>query len=122
MNKILIVLLVVLGFSISSSAQIKKATTTSAIKASKTDVLSTEMQAQKNVSDLAAFMKLTPQDSENFLGLFKTKIKMYTTAGNSVEQRSEVARIIAAKIAATIDGPSFEKLKANTALFKSLVN
>lgn len=110
-------------FSIKSNAQVKKAvvtkSATTTVSANKT---TNEVKAQKNVADLKAFTPLTDEKSSILLGLFKTKFNMLDEAGSSIERRKVVNQIIERKLESAFDSATFEKLKSNTTLFKSLVD
>ena len=47
---------------------------------------------------------------------------LYSDGTPTAEKKADIARIIEAKLEATLDGPTFAKVKANTTLFNSLVN
>ena len=60
--------------------------------------------------------------SSILLGLFKTKFNMLDEAGSTIERRQIVNQIIERKLESTLDGATFEKVKSNATLFKSLVD
>lgn len=120
-----ILAITILVFSINSNAQVKKAvvtksaTSTTTVNANKA---TNEVKAQKNVADLKAFTPLTDEMSSILLGLFKTKFNMLDEAGSTIERRQVVNQIIERKLESTLDGATFEKVKSNATLFKSLVD
>lgn len=120
-----ILAITILVFSINSNAQVKKAvvtksaTSTTTVNANKA---TNEVKAQKNVADLKAFTPLTDEMSSILLGLFKTKFNMLDEAGSTIERRQVVNQIIERKLESTLDGDTFEKVKSNATLFKSLVD
>jgi hypothetical protein len=115
-----------LFFAFGANAQAKKATTTKT--AVKTEVVKAKLTnaeaAQKNLNDLNAFTPLSTNLQNNLLELFNTKYKMLAEGGTglSPERKQYIGEIIAHKLEASLDGPTFEKVKNNTALFQSLIN
>ncbi|OYU81628.1 MAG: hypothetical protein CFE23_03920 [Flavobacterium sp. BFFFF1] len=79
-------------------------------------------KAKQNTADLNAFTPLSTEKQAIFTELFTTKYRMMTDAGDSAERKQIVSGIIAKKLEATLDGPTFEKVKNNTALFQKLIN
>jgi hypothetical protein len=114
----------IIVFSLNSNAQVKKAvvtkSSTSATIVNDNKAVN-EVKAQKNIADLKSFTPLTDEMSSILLGLFKTKFKMLDEAGSTIERRQVVNQIIERKLEATLDGATFEKIKSNAPLFKSLV-
>lgn len=47
---------------------------------------------------------------------------MLDEAGSTIERRQIVNQIIERKLESTLDGATFEKVKSNATLFKSLVD
>lgn len=120
-------LIVALGlfFGLAGTAQIKKVVQNKptaqnqvvAETASYTDA------AKKNVADLNAFTPLKPEMKAVLLELFTTKHKMLNDSGSlSNERKIIIAQTIERKLEATLDGATFQKVKANTKLLSSLVN
>lgn len=120
-------LIVALGlfFGLAGTAQIKKVVQNKptaqnqvvAETASYTEV------AKKNVADLNAFTPLKPEMKAVLLELFTTKYKMLNDSGSlSNERKIIIAQTIERKLEATLDGATFQKVKANTKLLSSLVN
>jgi len=115
-----------LFFAVGVNAQAKKRTVKTVTKTPVKEVvvnakLSNEEMAKKNVADLAAFTPLTEQRKADFLGLFTTKYKMLNENGALSEERKQIIyTTIERKLEGSLDGAAFEKLKANTVLFKSL--
>ncbi len=110
-----------LFFALGVSAQDRKTAvaTTSAVKANP----SKEEIAKTNLSDLVSFVTIDGDKQHMLYDLFVTKNKMlYSDGSPTAEKKAEIARIIEAKLEATLDGPTFAKVKANTTLFNSLVN
>ena len=120
-----ILAITILVFSINSNAQVKKAVVTKSTTSTTTvnsNKATNEVKAQKNVADLKAFTPLTDEMSSILLGLFKTKFNMLDDAGSTIERRQVVNKIIERKLDSTLDGATFEKVKSNATLFKSLVD
>lgn len=108
-------------FVLGVNAQAKKTTTTPVSTEVASAKVNNELAAAKNVTDLSAFVALDSQKQAMMQELFTTKFRMIER-DYSAENKKEVARIITAKLEASLDGTTFEKLKANTKLFQSLVN
>ena len=115
-----------LFFALGANAQAKKAKAT--VVPAKTistpavaPKLSNEAAAKKNIQDLNAFVTLTPEKQASLTELFVTKQRMMTDAGDSADRKKIVSEIIERKLEATLDGPTFTKVKANTALYQSLI-
>ncbi len=120
MKKLIIVFS--LFFALGVSAQDRKtatANTASSVKANP----SKEEIAKSNLANLVSFVPIDGEKQHMLFDLFVTKNKMLNAEGTpSAEKKAEVARIIERKLEATLDGPTFAKVKANTELFNSLVN
>jgi hypothetical protein len=76
---------------------------------------------QKNISDLSSVITVSPEMKSILTGLFLTKFRMLSS-NPSAENKKYVSEIIERKLEATLDGPSFKKIRENETLFKSLVN
>lgn len=120
-------LIVALGlfFGLAGTAQIKKSVQNKPTTNNKV-VIATPSNvelAKKNVADLNAFTPLKPEMKAVLLELFTTKYKMLNDSGSlSEERKTIVAQTIEHKLEATLDGPTYEKVKSNAKLFKNLVN
>lgn len=116
-----------LFFALGANAQAKKAkATVTPVKTSAPAVvaapkLSNEAAAKKNIQDLTAFVTLKPETQASLTELFKTKQRMMTDAGASEERKQIVSEIISRKLEATLEADTFAKVKANTALYQSLI-
>ena len=111
-------------FAVSASAQAKKAAPAKAVKTEVVKAkLSNEEAARKNVQDLNAYAPINEVQQTNLQMLFTTKYKWLNENGElSAERKAYIADIIGKKLEATLQGPTYEKVKANTALYNSLVN
>lgn len=110
---------------IAANAQAKKVDIKTAASATAvtTEKLSFETIAQKNVSDLAAFTPLTKDAKNLLLELFTTKGRMLEGSEQfSVERKAIVTQSITSKMESVLAPEVMVKLRANDALFKSLLN
>lgn len=108
-------------FALGVNAQTKKSTKAPVTTEVAREKINNELAAAKNVTDLSAFVTLDSQKQAMMQELFTTKFRMIEKDFSS-ENRKEVARIITGKLEASLDSDTFEKIKANTKLFQSLVN
>jgi UDP-N-acetylglucosamine 2-epimerase len=120
-------LIVALGlfFGLAGTAQIKKVVQNKLTAQNQVVAPTTAnvVAAQKNVADLNAFTPLKPEMKAVLLELFTTKYRMLNDSGSlSEESKTVVAQTIEHKLEATLDGATYEKVKSNAKLFKSLVN
>jgi hypothetical protein len=127
MKKIVFSLTILFVFSINCSAQTKKAivkkNTVIESQPVVTAKLSNEAKAQKNISDLTSFITLTPEMTSMMKELFTTKFRMLDEVeGLAIERRQTINKIIERKLESTLDVKTFESIKANTQLFKSLTD
>ena len=91
--------------------------------AAPSEKLSFEAIAQKNVLDLAAFTPLTKDAKSLLLELFTTKGRMLEGSEQfSPERKAVVAQAITSKMESVLAPAVMVKVRANAALFKSLVN
>ena len=121
-----LILALSLVFALGANAQTKK---TVPVKAPKTVVaapkvkISDEDAAKKNLADLNSFTTLTPEKQAVFLELFNTKFRMLHKNGElTPERKTYVSQVISRKIEGSLDAQTFEKVKANTTLYQSLIN
>jgi hypothetical protein len=110
MKKILGTLVLFLAFTLNASAQDK------AFK--KVDAA---VEAKKNVTEMAEYLRLNSEDVENFLRLFEHKFRLLNE-NISDERKTELARIIDLKIRATLTPAQMEKLDKNPELLKKLTH
>ncbi|AWA28734.1 hypothetical protein HYN48_00755 [Flavobacterium magnum] len=115
-----------LFFAVGASAQAKKPLTSAKVPSKATVAAAPTMtnleKAKKNTAELNAFTPLSMERQAVFTELFTTKYKMMADAGDSADRKQIVSQIIARKLEASLDGETFEKVKSNEALFKSLTN
>ena len=120
-------LIVALGlfFGLAGTAQIKRVVQNNPTvkKEVVASTLSNVDAAKKNVADFSAFTVLKPEMKAILLELFTTKYRMLYESGSlSEERKTIIAQTIDHKLQATLDGATYEKVKSNAALFKSLIN
>jgi len=60
--------------------------------------------------------------NENFAKLFEQKFTILEDKNLEQERRTELSRVIEAKIRGTLDGNQMEKLEKNPELLKKLIN
>lgn len=107
MKKIFFVFALLLAFSISASAQEKKAATA-------------QESAKKDAVELANLVKLDSEMTENFVRLFEMKYQILEDKNLSSERKEELERVMEAKIRATLDAKQMSLLEGNKALFERL--
>lgn len=109
-----------LFFALGANAQTKKAAVKKQVV---TEKVSNEAAAQKNITALAAFTPLKPEMQNMLLELFTTKFRMLNDGTEvTLERKNYVSEVVTRKLEATLDAATFEKIKANKALFQSLTN
>ncbi|MEC4004770.1 hypothetical protein OX283_008880 [Flavobacterium sp. SUN052] len=107
MKKIFFVFALLLAFSVSVSAQEKKAATS-------------QESAKKDAVELANLVKLSPEMTENFLRLFEMKYQILEDKSLTAERKSELENVMDAKIRATLDAKQMSLLEGNKELFDRL--
>lgn len=110
-------------FALGASAQAPK-TAPAAASAAVTTQMSIQTKAKKNVEALNAFTPLNEATKVNMLDIFVTKYKIYNELGAhpAPERRTYIAGIVESKLQAALEPGTFAAVKANSALFKSLVD
>jgi hypothetical protein len=109
MKKLIAALTLLLAFSVNANAQDKKSLTSSE-------------KGKKEAAELTQYLALDQTMSENFVRLFEQKNSILESKDLSQERRTELTRVIEAKIRATLDAKQMDKLEKNPALFKKLIN
>lgn len=112
-----IILLIVLGLGLTTSVNAQD-TNKSQVK----DVLSVAKSAEKDAAEVALFLGFDETKKEDFKRLFVMKYEIMQNKNTTLEKKKEFSRIVAAKIAASIDSNQLEKLKANEVLYKQLIS
>ena len=109
MKKLIAVITFMLAFTINANAQDKK-------------VSPSYDKAKKQATELTEYLGLDQTQNENFTRLFEQKIIVLDDKNLTQERKTELSRVIEAKIRATLDQNQMEKLEKNTVLFKKLIN
>lgn len=120
MKKLFTAVTLMLVFSITANAQAKKADTKDVKET--TQKFTPEVAAKKNADELSQFLSLKENETDNFERLFKMKQDILQDSNMSEERKTEMKRVVEAKIRATLDGEQMEKLESNPELFKRLLN
>ncbi len=121
MKKLITAVTLMLVFSINVNAQDKKTTVKEGYEV--TEMLFEPAIAAKNdATELADFLGLNETESVNFERLFEMKHTVLQDKNLSQERKTEMSRVVEAKIRATLDGNQMEKLEKNAELFKKLIN
>jgi hypothetical protein len=108
-----------LFFAVGATAQAQKTQTKTVVAPVK---MTPEMAAQKNIADLVAFTPLNAQTQASLLELFTTKYKLLTENGElSSERKAGVYQSIDLKMQSILDVNTYQKVKANTKLYDSLI-
>lgn len=110
MKKLIAVLTLFLAFTINANAQDKNASTSSLDK------------GKKEAAELTEYLGLDQSMNESFTRLFEQKNSILEDKSISQERRTELSRVIEAKIRASLDAKQLEKLDKNPELLKKLVN
>ena len=109
MKKLIAVLTLFLAFTIGANAQDKNASTSLD-------------KGKKEAAELTQYLGLDQSMNEAFARLFEQKNAVLEDKSLSQERRTELSRVIEAKIRASLDGKQIEKLEQNQELFKKLIN
>jgi len=120
MKKLIAALTLLLAFTISANAQEKKSIAAEQTQ-DKNELTSAE-KGKKDAAELTEFLGLNATQNVDFYRLFEQKHRTLEDKNMSVERRKEVARIIEAKIRASLDGYQIERLEKNPELLKRLIN
>jgi len=109
MKKFIAVVTLFIAFSINANAQDK-------YELSSTD------KGTKEAAMLTEYLGLNETQNADFARLFIQKHTILEDKMLTTERKQELARVIEAKIRASLDGNQIEKLEANPELFKQLIN
>lgn len=112
MKKIIAVLTLLLAFSINASAQ---------DKSGYVGLTNTE-KANKQASELSEYLGLDKTMQTNFASLFEYKFQVLNDKLATQERKTEMSRIVEAKIRGSLDGTQMEKLEKNPDLLNRLIN
>lgn len=142
MKKLIAALTLMLLFSISANAQAKseatngtkgtrkeatkevKVATKEATKDVKevTENFDPVLASKKDAKELTNFLSLNETENANFQRLFEMKHNTLQDKNLSQERRTEMSRIMEAKIRATLNEKQMIMLESNPELFKKLIN
>ena len=109
MKKLIAALTLLLAFSINANAQDKKSS-------------SAAEKGEKEATELTKYLDLTETQNTDFARLFANKYEILEKTEMSAERKAELAKVIEAKIRASLDGKQTDKLEKNPALLKKLIN
>lgn len=107
MKKLIAALTLLLAFSINANAQ---------------DNRSAAEKAKNQASELSQFLSLDSNTTDAFARLFEQKFTILDDKTLSAERKTEMSRVVEAKIRASLDGRQIDKLEKNPELFKKLIN
>ena len=108
MKKLIAVLTLFLAFTINANAQDKN--------------VSSHDRGKKDATELTEYLGLDTATSEAFARLFEQKYAVLEDKNVSQERKAELARVIEAKINATLNEKQMDKLNKNPELLKKLIN
>ena len=121
-----LIIILSLFFTIGSFAQAEKKSsekTKSALKSVQFTPNTPEESGLKNITDLEKFIPLNQETRAMLLELFTTKYRMFNEVGDmSFERKAIISESIESKLQSSIDEVTFKKIKANKALFATLIN
>lgn len=112
MKKLIAALTLLLAFSINANAQDKSGLTN----------MSAAEKGKIQAAELTQYLGLDQTMNENFARLFEQKFTILDDSNATAERRTEIARVIEAKIRGSLDGNQMEKLEKNPELLKKLTN
>jgi hypothetical protein len=120
MKKILIALIITLGFSINTVAQEAKKveTTTQEVQ----PISPFETKAKKDVADLKSATNIKPEFEAGLFQLFKAKHKMIFNAADSPERIATIKQGVEQKLKGILGEAAFSSVKSNAVLFENLMN
>lgn len=109
MKKIIAVIILIVAFSINANAQGKQA-------------LSSADKGKKEAAELTLYLKLNEAQNADFERLFEQKHRALEVPDLSQERKDELAKVIEAKIRASLTIKQTEQLVRNAELFKKLIH
>ena len=124
MRKLIAAVTLMLAFSINANAQDKKTAVKDVknVKELTAEPLDPQTASKKDAGQLGEFLGLNDTEIMNFQRLFEMKQTVLQDKNMSEERKTEMRRVVEAKIRATLDGNQMQKLESNTELFKKLLN
>ena len=123
MKKIIALLVVTLAFSLTATAQQKKATAKKAVvKKELTSEQKIEQAARKDLNSLTAIVtSLNQTQKDDFYSLFESKHK-WLSEDISNDRKAEISKTIHAKIHAGLSPADIEKLERNPTVVRQLTH
>lgn len=123
MKKLIAALTIMLAFTINANAQDKKSAT--AAEKAKSESINKQFtaveKAKKEATELTLLLGLSDTQNADFYRLFEQKHR--TLESNlTPERKAELARVIEAKIRASLDENQMGKLEKNPELLQKLIN
>lgn len=109
MKKILFIFALICAFTINASAQEKKS-----------EPLTTQQSAKKDAVELGNLVHLDNAKVEVFFRLFETKYTILEDKNLSAERKTELERVMDAKIRATLTEKQMSILESNKEVFERL--
>lgn len=122
MKKIIAALTLFLAFSLSANAQEKKATKELTQQEKEMMGMTPAEKGKKQAAELSQFLGLDQTMTTNFAALFEQKFVILDDPNMTFERKTELSRVIEAKIRGSLDGNLMTKLDKNPELLKRLIN
>lgn len=120
MKRIIALLVVMLAFGLNANAQQKKASATTTNQVKATNEVSYSDAANKDITMLSEYVKLTSDQKVNLKSLFEYKHRM--KADNlSAERNAIISQSIESKLKSTLQPDQVAKIEGNTQLMNMLV-
>ncbi|WP_293871802.1 hypothetical protein [Flavobacterium sp.] len=109
MKKFIAALTILLAFTINANAQDKNG-------------LNSAEKGKQQATELANYIGLDQTMTENFARLFEQKFSIVDDPNTKPERKTELSRVIEAKIRGTLNDQQISKLEKNPELLKKLIN
>lgn len=121
MKKTVLLSALLFVFSLSGMAQTKKKQPVKVAEKKETVLLTPLESGKADANAISEFLGLSETTRENFVGLFEMKHRMMQDKSATLESKKELLRVVGLKINGTISDFQQEKLNANPALLKRLL-
>ncbi|MFP9098800.1 hypothetical protein ACLI09_07090 [Flavobacterium sp. RHBU_24] len=118
MKKIVALVVMMLGFGVTASAQ----TTARPAKAAVATQSSFAESAKKDVAALDKVVALSAQEKQSFQGLFEYKYRELEQVSKSEDRKAIIAQTIEAKVRATLTPEKMAKLEAKPEVLKQITH
>lgn len=119
MKKIVAALILLLAFSINTSAQDK--VNSAEINASGTNTINPETKAKNLTTELTKLVSLDDNVSQGIYNLLKKKYEILDDPNATAERKAEMSRVVEAKIRAGLDTKQTDVLEKNPELLNRLI-